>query len=47
MASINDVFELFKKNKELSVKEIIDHLGISKQTAHIVLHRLGGQNKGE
>ena len=47
MASKNDIFELFRKNKELSVKEIVETLGISKQTAHIVLNRLVEQDKVE
>jgi len=40
MASKDDIIELFKKNRELSVKEVVEHLGISKQTVHIVLNRL-------
>ena len=40
MASKNDILELFKKDRELSVKEIVEQLGISKQTVHIVLNRM-------
>lgn len=47
MAAKNDIFELFRKNKELSVKEIVETLGISKQTAHGVLNRLVDQDKVE
>lgn len=47
MAAKNDIFDLFRKNNELSVKEIVEKLGISKQTAHIILNRLVDQNKIE
>jgi predicted transcriptional regulator len=47
MASKDNIFELFIKNKELSVSEIVDILGISKQTVHSVLNRLVDQNKVE
>jgi len=47
MASKDDILELFKQNKELSVKEIVEILGISKQTAHIILNRLVGQERIE
>ena len=47
MSSQNSIVELFKKDKELSVKEIVEQLGISKQTVHIVLNRLVDQNKVE
>lgn len=40
MASESNIIELFRKNRELSVKEIVEDLGISKQTAHNVLNRL-------
>jgi hypothetical protein len=47
MTSKDNIIELFEKNRELSVKEIVDQLGISKQTVHIVLNRLLDQNKVE
>jgi len=36
-----------RKDRELSVKEIVEQLGISKQTVHIVLNRMLAQNKVE
>jgi DNA-binding IclR family transcriptional regulator len=47
IASQSDILDLFNKNKELSVKEIVDTLGISKQTVHIMLNRLVSQSKVE
>lgn len=44
MPAKNDVFELFRQKRELSVKEIVELLGISKQTAHSALNRLVDQN---
>src|SRR4051812_46994357 len=47
MSSKNNIFDLFVRNKELTVSEIVDELGISKQTVHIALNRLVDQNKVE
>lgn len=47
MAAKDDIIQLFIKNKELSVKEIVEYLGISKQTVHNVLNRLADQNEVE
>ena len=47
MAAHDDILNLFEKTKELSVKEIVDHLNISKQTAHIILNRLVEDKKVE
>jgi DeoR/GlpR family transcriptional regulator of sugar metabolism len=47
VASKDEIFQLFKQNQELSVKEIVERLGISKQTVHIVLNRLVHQNQVE
>lgn len=47
MASKDDIVELFSKSRELSVKEIVDKLGFSKQTVHKVLNQLAEENKVE
>lgn len=47
MRAVDEILELFKTNKDLSVKEIVERLGISKQTAHMVLNRLVDDNKVE
>src|SRR5579863_9973500 len=34
------ILSLFEKDKELTIKEIVDKLGISKQMAHIAVNKL-------
>lgn len=47
MASYEEILRLFSKNRELSVKEIVRILEVSKQTAHLTLNTLVNEKKIE
>lgn len=47
MTAKDQILQFFAQIKELSVKEIVENLNISKQTVHIALNRLLSENKVE
>jgi hypothetical protein len=40
MTAHDKILALFEKDNELTIKEIVDKLGISKQMAHIAVNKL-------
>ncbi|HEY4063698.1 MAG TPA: winged helix-turn-helix transcriptional regulator [Puia sp.] len=47
MTSHDKILQLFQQSNELTVKEIVDRLGISKQMAHLAINRLREENRLE
>lgn len=47
MSARDQILQLFKITNELTIKEIVDKLGISKQMAHIAVNQLREENKLE
>ncbi|GGB24562.1 winged helix-turn-helix transcriptional regulator [Puia dinghuensis] len=45
MTAHDKILQLFQESNELTVKEIVDHLGISKQMVHIAINRLRDENR--
>ncbi len=43
----NDILKLFEQHKELSVREIVDNLGVSRQMVHHALGQLLDEGKVE
>ncbi|HLZ89266.1 MAG TPA: hypothetical protein VKQ52_18550 [Puia sp.] len=47
MTSYDKILHLFEQSNELTVKEIVDKLGISKQMTHLAVNRLRQENRLE
>src|SRR5579871_6135220 len=47
MPSYDTIVHLFEQNNELTVKEIVDRLGLSKQMVHLSVKRLLAENRIE
>src|ERR1700749_4446080 len=47
MRSQDKILALFESFNELTIKEIVDKIGVSKQMAHLVVNRLRAENKLE
>jgi hypothetical protein len=47
MSTHHRILQLFQQSNELTVKEIVDRLGISKQMAHLAINRLRQENQVE
>ena len=47
MTAHDKILQLFEQSNELTVKEIVDTLGISKQMAHLAINRLREENRLE
>ena len=47
MTAHDKILALFEKDNELTIKEIVDKLGISKQMAHIAVNKLIGEARLE